>query len=105
MQNDNSKTNFIRIDQLKSYYNLKYDENYGIVSSITSDFKEYMIVRDFQGNLPMLQYNKNYQKLRKETIAGDKQEICLDYLKLKRMRIDIFKESILRRLKEGRNLD
>ena len=105
MENNFSKTNFIRIDQLKTYYNLKYDENYGIVSSITSDFKEYMIVRDFQGNLPMLQYNKNYQRLIKETIADPKQEISLDNLKLKRMRMDMFKESILQRLKEGRGLD
>ena len=105
MENIFSKTNFIRIDQLKTYYNLKYDQNYGIVSSITSDFKEYMIVRDFQGNLPMLQFNKNYQRIIKETIADPKQEISLNNLKLKRMRMDMFKESILQRLKEGRGLD
>ena len=93
------------MDQLKTYYNLKYDENYGIISSITSDFKEFMIVRDFQGNLPMLEFNKNYQRLTKEILADGKQVVSLDNLKLKRMRMDMFKESIHQRLKEGRGLD
>ena len=62
-------------------------------------------MRDFQGNLPMLEYNKNYQRLTKETIADGKQVISLDNLKLKRMRMDMFKESIQQRLKEGRGLD
>ena len=64
-----------------------------------------MIVRDFQGNLPMLEFNKNYQRLTKEILADGKQVVSLDNLKLKRMRMDMFKESIHQRLKEGRGLD
>ena len=101
----NSGHNFLRIDQLKSFYNLKYDERKGIISNITSDFNHFMIVKDFKGESPTIEYNKNFQKLPKEKNLENSLVINIDYLKSKRLRIESYKKNIIETLQLEDNLN
>ena len=64
-----------------------------------------MIVRDFQGNKPLIEFNKNFLKLTAVTVLEKSFVVKINYLKSKRIRMETYKKQILQKIAENNILN